>query len=235
MFTGWKHLLKHLSIAIALATNSLIVFAQKTDNQDPIYGFDPLLYNGSTYSFFPRPGTGGSQYLVNEFDSNGAITLRGVTFTGLVLNYDIFNQQLVLKYINPTGAKSLMAISAAWLEKFELGGCHFETFAKADTIKSIFQVLGNGRDKILFSFGKELLLDSFKSNSNHYFSETRKGMFILTHGGITGFKNNHGFIAGFSTSKHDSIKKYLRKNNIKVKKASNWQMTELINYCNTLT
>ncbi|MFZ4546454.1 MAG: hypothetical protein ACOYN4_03425 [Bacteroidales bacterium] len=219
---------------IAIVFSSCVVLAQKTANQYPIYGFDPLLYNGVTYSFFPKPGTGGSQYLFKEFDEEGTITLRGITFAGVILNYDIFNQQLVLKYTNSSGAPSLIAISAAWLEEFDLNGCHFETIAKADTVKNIFQVLGIGHDKILFSFGKELLLDSFKSNSNHYFSEARKSMFFLSGEKIKGFKSDRGFIKCFDPTKYDEIKKYIRKNKIQVKKASDWQMNELINFCNTL-
>jgi hypothetical protein len=223
-----------LLLVTAIVLNSFVVFAQKTVSQDPIYGFDPLLYNGVTYSFFPKPGTGGSQYLFKEFDANGSISLRGITFEGLILNYDVFNQQLVLKYTNSSGATNLIAISAAWLEGFELNGSHFETFAKADTNKSIFQVLGFGHDKILFYFGKELLLDSFKSNSNHYFSEARKNMFVFTGEKMTGFNSNRGFIRCFDSKKNDEIKKYLRKNKVQVKKASDRQMVELINYCNTL-
>ena len=172
--------------------------------------------------------------MFKEFDEHGSITLRGITFAGVILNYDVFNQQLVLRYTNSSGATNLIAISAAWLEKFELNGDHFETIAKADTTKSIFQVLGFGHDKILFYFGKELLLDSFKSNGNHYFSEARKNMFVLTGEKITGFNSNRGFVKCFDSKKYDEIKKYIRKNKIQVKKASDWQMNELIDFCNTL-
>ena len=59
------------------------VSAQDTKkNSDQIYGFDPLLYNGRVYYFYPQPGTGGSQYLFDSFDESGSITIRGVTYTG---------------------------------------------------------------------------------------------------------------------------------------------------------
>ena len=221
-------------LVLAIVLNSLVVLAQKSVSQDPIYGFDPLLYNGLTYSYFPTPGTGGSQYLFKEFDEYGTITIRGIVYQEVNINYDVFNQQLVMKFTNSSGAKSLIAISAAWLEEFDLNGVHFEAIAKADTVKAIFQVLGNGQNKILISFGKELLLDSFKSNRNHYFSEARKNMFVLSGEKITGFIGNRGFIKCFDPTKQDEIKKYIRKNNIQAKNASDLQLGELINYCNTL-
>jgi hypothetical protein len=227
-------MLIHLPVLLFLTVSPIVGFAQTTGSQDPVYGFDPLLYNGASYNFFPKPGTAGSQYLFANFDLHGSITLRGVTFTGLVLNYDIFNQQLVLKYTNPTGATNLISISAAWLESYELGGCHFESFSNDDTIKKIYQVLGQGSHKILFSFSKELLIDNFKTNSNHYFSEVRKAMFILMDGKITGFNSNRGFVKCYGLDKREAIKKYMRKNKIKVKKSNDLQMNELINYCSTL-
>jgi hypothetical protein len=222
-----------VATVLLLWLNTVGIFAQRNVNQDPVYGFDPLLYNGATYSFFVKPGTSGSQYLFKEFDLHGSVTLRGVTFNELVINYDIFNQQLVLRYTNASGATSLMAISAAWLQKFEINGCRFGTFVKTDTLRNIYQFLGDGPDKILYSFRKELLLDNFKTTGNRYFSESRKEMFVLTGGEIAGFGSNRGFVKCFGPGKREDIKKYLRKNKVKVKKASDLQMNGLINYCGT--
>ncbi len=219
----------------AIAVFSLTAFAQPgTIAPDRVYGLDPLLFNGRIYAFFPPEGTGGTQFLAEKFDAQGSVTLRGVTYTDLNLNYDIYNQQLVLKYKNTLGSLCLIEISAAWLESFDLGGRHFVLMAGNDTTNNIFQVLGNGPLKILFSRRKELRLDTRTSYRNHIFVDTPREMFVNKAESRVKFSNNRGFCAVFGTAQQELIRKYMRKHKIKVKKASDSLMTDLINYCNSL-
>lgn len=225
----------HLFLFLVLFLCSPGIFSQSAnDTIDKVYGFDPLLYNGKIYYFFPQPGTGGTQYLNKEFDIQGKITLRGDTYDNQVLNYDVFNQQLVLKYRNSVGSSSLIEISNAWLEKFELDGCHFELITEADTSKRIYQVLGTSTERILYYRSKELLLDNMKSTRSRYFTEAKKEMFVQKNNSILSFKNNRGFIKIFEPARQEVIKKYMRLHKIKVQRASDSLMNDLINYCFSL-
>lgn len=211
-------------------------FAQvKVDNQDLIYGYDPLLYNGRVYAYFPKPGTAGTPYIFQDFDTKGSVTLRGVTYTNLSLNYDLYNQQLILNYKTVLGSPSLIELSLAWLETFEIKDLHFEIVTKSDTSRQIFQVLGSGSYQIRYLLFKALLPDSRTASRNYFFTETEKERFVLSGNKMTKYKNNRSFIAAFSPTQQDAIRKFIRKNKIKVKKASDFKMTELINYCNTLS
>ena len=204
-------------------------------NSDQIYGFDPLLYNGRVYYFYPKPGTLGSQYLFNTFDEGGSITVRGVTFTNLVLNYDIYNQKLVLKYINAIGSNTLIEISFATLEKASLGGSNFEVVTDANSSSRLYQLIGNGNEKIMIYRSKELLMDNMKSNRNRYFSKGSKEMFLMTNDRLISFRNNRSFVKAFNISRQSFIKTYIHSQRINIKKASDQSMTGLINYCNTLS
>lgn len=211
-------------------------FAQvKVDNQDRIYGYDPLLYNGRVYAFFPKPGTAGTPYIFSDFDTQGSVTVRGVTYTNLNLNYDLYNQQLILNYKTILGSSSFIELSLAWLETFEIKDLHFEVVTSIDTSKRIFQVLGSGPYQIRYSLFKALLPDSRTASRNYFFTNTEKEMFVFSGNKMTKYKNNRSFTAAFSPTKQDAIRKFIRKNKIKVKKASDFKMTELINYCNTLS
>lgn len=203
-------------------------------NPDEVYGYDPLLFNGKVYYYFPQPGTKGSQFLMKEFDSLGFVKLRGSTFTNLNLNYDLFNQKLVLKYRNEISSTCIIEISDAWLEGFELWGRSFEFITQKDTVKRIYQVIGTNEDKILYYFSKELLLDNLKAGGSHYFSEQKKEMYLSRDDKIIGFKNNRSFIRAFSPVNQEIIKKFIHKHSINVKSASDMIMKELIDYCSTL-
>ena len=211
-------------------------FAQvKVDNQDRIYGYDPLLYNGRVYAFFPKPGTAGTPYIFSDFDTQGSVTVRGVTYTNLNLNYDLYNQQLILNYKTILGSSSFIELSLAWLETFEIKALHFEIVTNTDTSKRIFQVLGSGPYQIRYSLFKALLPDSRTASRNYFFTNTEKEMFVFSGNKMTKYKNNRSFTAAFSPTQQDAIRKFIRKSKIKVKKASDFKMTELINYCNTLS
>jgi len=211
------------------------VFSQgKTENQDIIYGYDPLLYNGRVYAFFPKPGTAGTPFIFPDFDTKSSVTLRGVTYTHLNLNYDLYNQQLILKYKTLSGSPALIELSLAWLESFEIKGLHFEIVTSFDTTKRIFQVLGAGPCQIRYSLFKALLPDSRTSSRNYIFTDTEKERFIFSGDKMTRYKNNRSFVAAFSPANQEAIRKFMRKNKIKVKRANDYKMTELINFCNSL-
>ncbi len=209
--------------------------AQPTNNiTDPVYGTDPLLINGKFYTFFLPSNTDGNQYFIStEFDT-GTATIRGVTYTGLMLNYDIYNQQLILNYENNIGAHNLITLSDAWLEKFSFRGYDFELISTQDLLKKIFQVLGSGQIRILYYWTKDLSLDSFHGARNHTFSMAKREMNIMSGTQIFKYMNNKGFISAFKPGERTVIKEYLQRNHVKVKKASGLTMTEVINYCNSI-
>lgn len=219
----------------SLAIASITAIAQtSTQNNDPVYGYDPLLYNGRLYYFYPQPGTLGTQYLFDIFDSTGSITVRGTTYTHLTLNFDIYNQQLILKYKDAIGSPSLIEISFAWLEKASLSGNNFETYAAPNSSKRLYQVIGGEAEKIMYYLSKDLLIDNMKISGSHYFSSGKKAMYVKVDGRLIPYKNNKGYVKSFSVSKQSYIKEYLRNYDINVKTANDFIMNNVINYCNTL-
>lgn len=234
MFAGRIRILPCFSILllITVLSNSAIAQVPSYDH-DPVYGYDPLLYNGRAYYFY-LPGTGGTQYLYENFDTQGTVTLRGVTYSGLNINYDIYNQQLILKYKDAIGSSKLIEVSLAWLESFTLGGFHFEFIDEGNSTRRIYQVLGSGNKKILYSYRKDLLLHTQTISGLYYFSKPIKEKYVFVDNRIVKFSNNKGFISAFSPTQQVILKKYMRKQNINVKKANDFILTDLINYCKTL-
>lgn len=224
---------------LLLLVLSMVVWssaAQVTGNDpDKVYGYDPLLYNGMVYYYYNSPRTVGNQYLVNDFDQHASVTVRGITYSDVTLNYDILNQLLILKFQNALGSQSLIELSFAWLEKFELNSRHFEVLASADTTKEIYQVLGTGPRRILYFHSKKLLVENLTESTDHFYSGIQRTMYVSANAQKIKYKNNRSFIAAFPASQHDLIRKYLRKHNLIVQKATDSEMTEFINFCNTLT
>ncbi len=218
----------YLSIAFQL-------YGQRnTKISDEIFGTDPLLYNGKLYTFFLPQNTGGSQYFHSPQFETGSVTIRGVTFSNLLLNYDVFNQKLVLKYIDKESVYRLLMISEAWLEKFSFRDLNFELIEVQDTLKRISQVIGTGSIRIIYFWEKRLSLDNFHGAKNHVFSSLIKEMNLSIDCQIKEYWNNKSFCILFGTERRDKVKRYLRENNVNVKKANDRVMTKVINYCNSL-
>ncbi len=228
-------LLFRILISISLLFSFLVVTAQQSgNNEDNIYGLDPLLYNGRTYSYFLPATTGGSQYLIDNQFENGSVTIRGVTFNNLALNYDIFNQELILKYNTNLAGLRVIIVSDAWLESFSLKNMDFEVITSRDTVKRMYQVIGTGPNRILYFWKKDLELDNVQGSKKYTFTPAKKEMYLYHGANIFKFRNNKIFYSLFGSEKKPFIKDYIRKNKINVKKATDKTMKELISWCNSL-
>lgn len=200
-------------------------------NQD-IYGLNPLLYNGRLYSYFVVPGTIGNQFMENDEFVPGSVTLRDVTFSNLDLNYDVYNQQLVLKYHNPSRGISLITISDAWLQSFTLGDLNFRIIQTADTTRKIFRVIGSGPMFLLEYRTKNLALDDQPGKRNYRFSALKTEHYLMSENQIKPYTGNRSFLALLPPDKKNLVKDFMHIHRIRLRKAGDKALSELINFCN---
>jgi hypothetical protein len=201
---------------------------------EKVYGSDPLLYNGRLYTAFYGMNAENNQYLASGQFEPGSVTLRRVTFTDLLLNYDIYNQQLLLEYTGNPGLTSVIILSDAWLENFSIKDKKFRIFPVSDEVKRIYQEIGSGQNRILYFWKKYLQLDNRIKNPKRTFSKRIREMNLLTEGKIVKYRNNRSFVNLFSPEKEKGIREYINSHRINVKKAGDEIMEQLIIFCNTL-
>jgi hypothetical protein len=192
------------------------------------------LHNGSFYSYFVPSDTKGHPFFSGPDFVTGAVSLRGVRYDHLALKYDVVNKLLVFQYQNPTGGVQRLVLSDAWMESFDLGPTHFELYTFQDTVKHIYQAIGKGPQKILYSWNKQRTLDNQMGSSHFTFTPLKKRSYLYSGQTITEYKNNKGWTHLFEASKQSMIKKYLVQHHINVRKAADQVMNELITYCNSL-
>lgn len=195
-----------------------------------IYGLDPLLHNGRTYAFNVSYGTVGHPFLHTQNYKSGYVIIRDEKFDDVLLNYDIYNQELILKYKDLHGAFNFIKLSKAWLREFCLYNDAFVLIEAEDGQKQFFQVIGQNGLQILYHWQKKMSLSMQTGSKNYQFSDPEKTMYIYSHKEFYRFKNNKSFIAYFEPSLQDYLKKYLAQNKINVKKASDEEMLNLITF-----
>jgi hypothetical protein len=208
--------------------------AQLTNNgNDDVYGFDPMLYNGRYYTFFSPLNARGNQYLNDRQFESGTVTLYGRTYSDLSLNYDIYNQQLLMKYAEDNGITKVIIISDAWLESFSINDKNFRILQVSENEKRICQKIGMGPTCILYFWRKSMQVTNVVDGTVMSFSKPSREMNLLTKGKIVRYRNNRSFINLFESEDKENIRKYFRTHRINVKKSSDRIMEDLITYCNT--
>ncbi|MEI7663554.1 MAG: hypothetical protein WCK34_15200 [Bacteroidota bacterium] len=200
---------------------------------DKVYGLDQALYNGKKYNYFLPPGTIGHQYILSPGYIAGSVTIKGKCYGNVSLNFDIFNQQLLLKYADETGSLNIIELSKAWLEGFSLGNMNFELLSPEKN-PCFFQVLGDGPLKVLYYWRKNLNLVSAIGSSDYTFTRAVRDSFVLSNGQLKPFRNKRGLVKLFDRTWRPAIKSYLRKNRVDVKKAPDQAVTKMINFIGTL-
>jgi hypothetical protein len=225
--------MRSLLVIILLSFSGKLISQDAAKELDRVYGLDQLLYNGKKYAYFLPPGTGGNQFLFSPDYFIGEVTIKGKSFEGITLNYDIFNQQLLLQYANETGALNIIEVSKAWLESFRLGNMNFQ-YLNFDNGPRFYQVLGDGPFFILYYWRKDLKLDAAYGATYYTFTPTMKSTYVIIGDKLQPFRNKRSLISLFDPGHKPEIKNYMRRNRIKVKKASDQTMTGLINYIGKL-
>jgi len=195
---------------------------------DKSYGLDQTLYNGKKYSYFLPEGTQGNQYLLSPQYIRGSVTIKGRCYEGTDLNYDIFNQQLLLQYKDLSGAVRVIEVSKAWLEGFRMGDRQFD-YADLGEGPRFYQTLGDRPVKILYLWRKDLSQDATVGSSSYFFSSAVRESCLWKDGKLQPFRNNQGLVRLFEKARWPEIKSYLRKNRIKVRKASDHTVATMIN------
>ena len=196
---------------------------------DQVYGLDQTLCNGKKYNYFATPGTTGHQYLVSPGYETGSVTLNGKHYQDVILNFDIFNQQLLLQFSDGTGKVNIIEVSQAWLKGFRLGNKNFE-FLTLEKEPLFYQVLGEAPVRILYYWRKSLNLNNTIGTSNYVFSAAVRDSFVLMDGKLKPFNSKRSLIRIFDAGHRSEIKSYLRKHKIKIRKASDQVMAEMITF-----
>lgn len=208
--------------------------AQNTVDDIPIYGLNPILYNGQVYTYFPGVGVKGHQYFEQVDFVSGSITIRGIKYENVLLNYDILNQEVVLKYTDIQGSNRLFMVSKAWLEKFSIGTEEFSILDASEAQNMIVQTLNKGAMQLHLYWTKRLIVDISYISKNYVFEKRKQTLFLVYKNNLQEFKSTKDILSLLPQEAHKNVVNYLRKNKIKARTNSLDQLIGLLNYCNQL-
>ena len=210
------------------------VKAQQAIEADSIYGLNPQLYNGRIYKDYYGNSVKGHQFLVSEEYKNGTLQVNGQVFEGLSLNYDVYGQKLLFSFENQTKATKIIIIPLDNIQSFIFDNKYYEVIWWQNQEYKIFQTIISTQSKIIIYVKKELVTTTSTSEYDYQFSDVKKQFWLLKDGEYYSFRNNRSFTKLFDKDKNKIIKKWIKQHQIKIHKASDSQINELLNFCDVL-
>jgi hypothetical protein len=219
-----------LCLSILLALFALDGSAQEQSCQ--YNRFDADLYNGTIYNF-GSAHIRGHQFLEKEMFDTGSITIDKQSFSGLLLNYDIFNQEVLLKSGKGFQEK-IISLPVETIKSFSIGDRHFIVAFEENRSAIIYETIGDLNFKFIRSWSKEMKTVNDNSIYNYEFSKPLHDTYFSNGEYMQQLRWRKDVLEVFPETNRSDVKKFLRKNKIRFRSASSAELLELIRYRYTL-
>lgn len=203
------------------------------DYFDRSYGTDFNLVNGIRY-VYPYALANGHPFLgENRFYAGHAI-IKGHYYPVLHFKYDVCNQQIILNLTLLSGGMEQIVINYEIIDEFELDEKLFRRYSFPETGTKIFQVIESGDLSVLYIWEKKFEHNPTSTWNVYSFTSPKKRRYVLLGDQLFPFLTKRSFLKLFPGEWKRDISRYIRKNQIWLKEATDNQMQELIRYCNQL-
>ena len=200
---------------------------------DQSYGEDINLRNGKQYTYHYSDVTGHQFFNSPEF-RKGSITIRGSRYDNVLLNYDIYNQQLVLQHTDLTGRTELLRLNEEFAEEFILDGKLFVRMTFPGTGTGFFQLIRSGKLTCLSYWEKNLIYSSTSKKNSYSFHKQFRSNYFLDNHRLRSIQSKSSFLTLFKQEYRREIKSYVRKEKIHFRKLSDEDLIKVLEFCNGL-
>jgi hypothetical protein len=196
------------------------------------YGSDADLVNGEKY-YFPYRQAEGNPFFLPEA-SSAVIRIHDKEFSGQLLRYDIYNQQLILDFKDLYGATNSLVLRDEWVKGFAFEGREFVRMHGPQGKAGYFQLVSDGYLSCVYRWSKDQVLNLASGMQSYYFTEPVKECYLVVDGKFYPYRGNRGFLKAIDPTRQKTVKQFIKEARLKVNKAPDSQMRHLVEYCNSL-
>lgn len=179
----------------------------------------------------------GSPLLIAKYWPTGDVYYNGLTYSGLVINYDLFREEMIIYHDDKATAKYVV-ISNEKLKGFTfndsiLNRKHTYEYRELPGIdgKSLYENASAGAILFYVKPIKKVELRSISEGSGEY---TDSFEYYLNSDGRFVRINSRGQLLKHLPDKRNELKKYMRSHNFKFSGKHPGNIIDLIRYCNSL-
>lgn len=197
---------------------------------DSTYHKDPALYNGMVFSnIYDRSVLGTQFYEENNFNKN-KLGVSDKIFKDQYINYDVYNQKLLLTYLDENNAQKMVEIPIENVQFFTIADHYFESIKDLNNEYKYYEVFPFKENKILLYWSKYMKNNSNNAYYPYRFSSIKRQVSLYFDNEIFKIQKNKDFISYFPLDQQDKLRSWLKTSKIKIHKASISQMKELANF-----
>ena len=196
---------------------------------DQKQGPDQELLNGQQF-YVRHYRLGNHTYLGGEECMQGSVILSGKEYSGLRLNYDIYDQRLVLEYNRTRGGINRIFLDPLLVDAFTLGGLDFKKISLNSKGALYSQVIMTDSLKCYNHWKKELIQERRNPSDYGHFTKPIRTSYLEYNGHIISFTNRRSFASLLPKQMRKGIRRFLWEEGIRFRQASPYEMTRLLSY-----
>lgn len=207
------------------------------DFTETIYGTDDILVSGQPYLTNLNKVKKGHPFFGNNNWWIENLTINEITYKNVQLKYDIENDKLILNATYDNDISRQLILSNNVIDSFNIQGHNFinsKHITNKAADKRYYELIYKGDFFFLIKHSKILNSAYYSSPPFGKYSNTLSVKYIFDNGTMKRLNNKRSFIKYFEKHKK-KIRKFMRKNKIKYKKATKNELWNLLEYCNNLT
>ncbi len=198
-------------------------------------GADDLLVNGEVYLPAHAKANGHPYYPDAEWTA-GAVYVKGRTYPGVSLLYDLVLDRPLLRTQLSDGQTVQLILVPALVDSFRIGA-HLFVHARAVGLPAeeagYFEAVYQGKARLLIRHEKHFVATYSNVSPFGSYASLRSRLFLLDAGQLIPVPDKGAFLAHFSYKK-DPIKQFLRQHRIRYARATHAQLHQLMQYCDAL-
>lgn len=206
--------------------NAVSYYHKYTDKQ-------ARLYNGFLHIGYSHKIEGVAYYIDNTW-KNGTVVYDGVTFPGVNMIYDIYQDELVIQHFH----RLMLTLHSAKVKEFTYDNLHFIRFERDSTQSStlatgFYQELYNGNSKFLVKRQKimeetitDVLVQKFVSKNFYHVYMNNTWHNVKNWGDMKGI---------LKKEKSKEVRQHLRKNGVKFRKDKERAILLAVQYIDATT
>jgi hypothetical protein len=205
-------------------------FYELKENFDHLNGPDYNLLNGRQYD--PLFSGISHPYFNTDQYRPGSLLLNGEAYDSVTINYDIFDQQVILQYpVNISGQNIKVVLNRELIDHFKIDGKTFRKMSFPETGSSFFQVVSSGHISCFLRWEKRLNRSTYSGNTSYNYSKQSREVYLQKEGQLYVVRSWSSFTGMFDETYQKEIKGYLRREKIRFRNASDEKLADLMNFC----
>lgn len=196
-------------------------------------GPDQNLINGIQY-YNKYQAIQNHPYYDGEECLPGSVVISGRKYDDVMISYDLYAQNLVLRYENKFGAINKIIIDSSHIDAFSIGDRMFRKLSFNGGAAQFYQLIDAGGATCYIQWRKRKLETVNDLQYAYYFTGPERSYYLESGGEVRSFSGRRGLINLFPGVGGRKIRRYMWRHEIYFRSMTTGQLTGLLEYIDSI-